>query len=327
MGHLPWHRDNWEIITKQFAAGRNPHALLLHGSSGLGKQVFAENLSSLLLCEAPEESKHCERCKSCVIREAGTHADLRHVSPEDSGQIKVDHIRELTRWAIQSSQHGGYKIAIIHPLEKMNLQSANALLKGLEEPPPQTLYILVTDDIASILPTVRSRCQNIFFNIPEYNEALRWLKSQCEHTENLPQLLIQSEGAPLEVLKMLSSEYIRLRDDVTQNLLALLSGENNPLEKASNLQKYQPLDVLKVLENFASTAIKLSMVEDLQDIGSQRQENASVRLAVSLEAIQLFQFRDQLLKAIRDLGGNSNPNPLLLLEAVLVNLNHSQMRK
>jgi len=326
MDYLPWHQNNWDRITKQFIVRRNPHALLLHGPSGVGKRVFAEALSALLLCQAPMKNKHCGRCKSCVLKEAGTHADLRHVRPESARQIKIDQIRELNRWGVQTSQQGGYKIAIIYPSEQMNTQSANALLKVLEEPPPQTLFILVTDKALSILPTVRSRCQNLLFSAPKHTEALQWLKRQHDNTDNLGQLLIQSGGAPLEVSKLLNSDYLRLRDDVAQNMLALLSSKTSALEKAANLQKYQPIDVLNVLESFVSQAIRLSMVKEEKNIPSEDEDHASFRLVNSLEVTQLFQFRDQLVKAVRDLGGNSNPNPLLLIEAIFVNLSRAQIR-
>lgn len=326
MDYLPWHQNNWDRITMQFIVRRNPHALLLYGASGLGKRVFAESLSSLLLCQAPMKNKHCGRCRGCVLKQAGTHPDLRHVRPESSRQIKIDQIRELNRWSVQTSQQGGYKIAIIYPSEQMNVQSANAFLKVLEEPPPQTLFILVADKVLSILPTVRSRCQSLLFSVPKHTEALQWLKSQHDHTDNLAQLLIQSGGAPLEVSKLLNGDYIRLRNDVAQNMLALLSRKTNALEKAANLQKYQPIDVLKVLESFVSKAIRLSMVKEEKNISSQDEDHAPSRLLASLEVTALFQFRDQLLRAVRSLSGNSNPNPLLLIEAIFVNLSRAQIR-
>ncbi|MAI41760.1 MAG: DNA polymerase III subunit delta' [Candidatus Azotimanducaceae bacterium] len=326
MNYLPWHQKNWDLIKRQFEKGRYPHALLLYGAQDLGKRLFAEQLSSLLLCKSPLDNKHCGNCKSCVLRQAGTLSDLRYVSPEESLVIRVDQIRDLNQWIVQTAQQAGNKIAIIYPAEQMNVQAANALLKSLEEPTSGTLFILITDQRSKLIPTIRSRCQSYFFAVPNHAEALAWLKNRHKKAVNLDQLLLESGGRPLAVTRLLDNDCISTRTDVANNVLALLSNKSDALKIAANLQQYQPMEVLRVLESFFAETIKIAVVSDQQNTISQDQEPTITKLLISLGLDQLFNFRDQLLFAIRDLSANSSPNSLLMLESLFVRLKNSKVK-
>ena len=172
----PWQNEVWQILTQDQAS--RGHALLLRGRKGIGKLGFAQYLAKFLLCEKPSsENKACENCPSCKWFAQGGHPDFRLVEPEapsglsdeiktklrsdteahaeiepgntkskkkPSKQIIIEQIRAFTDLINLSSHRGGYKIILIHPAETMNVVAAHALLKNLEEPPSQTLFILVT---------------------------------------------------------------------------------------------------------------------------------------------------------------------------------------
>jgi len=143
---LPWQRAAAVQALSDRATW--PHALLITGARGIGKRVLAQNFARSLLCEAPRtDGLACEQCPSCRYVVVGAHPDLRQVEPierDDEGMVRmlseipVDRIRELTRWALLSSHRGRAKVAVIAPAEAMNAAAANALLKTLEEPPPET---------------------------------------------------------------------------------------------------------------------------------------------------------------------------------------------
>ncbi len=165
-GLLPWHRALWRHTAARLQAGRMPHALLLGGPRGIGKHRFAEHLARAALCEAPDaQGGGCGQCRQCHLTLAGTHPDWRQVSPEEEGKdILVDQVRELTQHLGLKAQMGGYKVAVIEPADKMNMNAANCLLKSLEEPPAATqqygvMILLVITDSYVLLSAIATNTQ------------------------------------------------------------------------------------------------------------------------------------------------------------------------
>ena len=188
---FPWQEATWQ----QLMAGleRLPHALLLAGPAGGGKSQFARALASRLLCETTSgAAPACGVCDGCRWWQADNHPDMRMVTPggneegdeaeekasAKSTQIRIDQIRALAQFSSVGAMRGGRRVVLINPAEAMNAATANALLKLLEEPPPKTQFILVSDEPARLLPTVRSRTQVWSFPEPDRQAAARWLKSE-----------------------------------------------------------------------------------------------------------------------------------------------------
>ena len=187
-----------------------PHALLLRGRAGIGKYDFAIELSRALLCSQPNHHKACGGCPNCLWFNEGAHPDFRLISPENDdeneeapkkktakkSQISVAQIRQLIDYlSLSSHQVQGKRIILISPAESLNLASANALLKMLEEPPANTLFLLVSSQPQRLLPTIMSRCQTLEMPIPSKSEAIQWLNAQgIQHAEAA---LDYAGGAPL----------------------------------------------------------------------------------------------------------------------------------
>lgn len=216
---FPWQIELWERI--HGLRQRMPHALLLHGRAGIGKLIFAQALARALLCEAPKSDGHaCGYCSSCSWMEQGNHPDFRFIQPEDSadedlegsedsfGQtgkskrksrfILINQVRELDDMISLSAHRHGLRIVLLSPAETLYANAANALLKVLEEPPPSTLFLLVTHRLPRLLPTIRSRCLKIAMKMPSRPESLSWLSAQG--LVNPASLLAFSGGSPLTVL-------------------------------------------------------------------------------------------------------------------------------
>jgi DNA polymerase III delta' subunit len=163
--HAPARRD----LRTAWTAGRLPHALLLSGEAGIGKQALAEWLVCLRWCHADDAP--CGSCPSCKKVLTGNHPDLEVVrrnpsadaDPKGLGsrlEITVAQIREGVLPALGlSAVEGGGRSVIISAAEDLNEQAQNALLKTLEEPPEGTLLVLVTSREEGLLDTIRSRCQ------------------------------------------------------------------------------------------------------------------------------------------------------------------------
>ena len=212
----PWHKTTWDRIVAQ--KDRLPHAILLYGSVGTGKFDFAKHLSQSLLCDRPQHHQACQQCAKCLWFNEGHHPDFKLITPEESETseelgkkkttkkhaITVDQIRQLIQ-AISLSNHDSHalRIVLIHPAESLNSAAANALLKTLEAPPNNTIFILVTHQIQGLLPTIRSRCQAISMPLPNKTEAIAWLNLHLNTsaTQQAEALLEYAGGAPLLALQ------------------------------------------------------------------------------------------------------------------------------
>ena len=153
---MPWQRERWQRLIQLQDSGRLPHALLISGPHGIGKQPLVEALIARTLCRNPGEVA-CGECHGCRMLAAGYHPDLISVAPvEKSRQIRIDAIRQVNGFVSQTAQQGGYRVIRIEPAEAMNVAASNALLKSLEEPGQRTLFVLVSDIASRLLPTLRS---------------------------------------------------------------------------------------------------------------------------------------------------------------------------
>lgn len=208
----PWQARLWARLTN--GDQRLPHAVLLYGRMGIGKYDFSRNLSQALLCVNRASNGHaCETCQSCHWFNDESHPDFRLLSPEQEAesedtvtskktkkktQISVAQIRGLSDYlSLSSHRSGGVRIVLIHPAETLNIASANALLKMLEEPANGVIFILVSHHLQRLLPTIISRCQKINMPVPNEAEALAWLEQQG--VKNAKQQLAYLEGSPLKV--------------------------------------------------------------------------------------------------------------------------------
>jgi DNA polymerase-3 subunit delta' len=196
----PWNEPILDALARRLE--RLPHALLIHGPRGVGKRVLAERISQLLLCEG--EKRPCDTCDACRWFRGGNHPDFRRVEPEflwaekpdkPSLVIKVEQVRELAEFLYIGSHRGRLRVALVHPAEEMNENAANALLKGLEEPPAGAIFILVSHCPAQLLPTIRSRCVAVPVPLPPHNIALDWLAR--EGVTEPQRWLAYAGGAPL----------------------------------------------------------------------------------------------------------------------------------
>lgn len=217
---LPWHEQEFSRLLA--LRMRLPHGLLIHGRQGIGKLAFAQALARSLLCEAPTPAgAACGRCAACRWCEAGGHPDWLRLEPDQVGdseegidkqsgrQITVDQVRQLPDFINLSSHRGGRKLILVHPAEALNISAANALLKNLEEPPPNTYFLLVTHRLHFLLPTVRSRCQHVALAPPPVEVATAWLQAQKVGEAALA--LAQTGNAPLLAAQLADAHWWQQR--------------------------------------------------------------------------------------------------------------------
>jgi DNA polymerase-3 subunit delta' len=270
----PWNEPILESIKAR--AQSLPHALLIHGPRGVGKLALAERIAQFLLCEATSGQKPCGSCDGCRWYRGGNHPDFRRLEPEalalqqgalasqqaalqqdadveeedgvektasagrkkPSNEIKVDQVRALADFLNVGSHRGGRRVALVHPAEEMNPNAANALLKGLEEPPGGAMFLLVSHRPARLLPTLRSRCVAVPVPVPPRAAALEWLAGQGIKTSD--RWLAYAGGAPLRALDYAESgETVeRLLGSIRARAQLLIDDRRELEALAEALQKY-----------------------------------------------------------------------------------------
>ena len=200
----PWHLASWRQLIAHWH--QQPNAWLFTGKENIGKTAFAEHLAQALLCEQPTtEHEACGVCPSCHLFQQHSHPDFYLLTPdipegEIGGrkllQIKIDAVREVIEQIQLTSVRGGRRVVLVQPAESMNTQAANALLKVLEEPPNEVIFLLVSHARDKLLPTIKSRCRQWVLPAPSHDQALAYVQTQ--HTaEHAKDLLAFHGGAPL----------------------------------------------------------------------------------------------------------------------------------
>jgi len=218
----PWQQDGWTRL--QAMCARLPHAILFHGPAGIGKADFIEAFAQALLCENVQPDGHaCGTCASCGWFAQGNHPDYRRVRPEAledevpaaegedapaeekktksktaSKEIKIEQVRALADFMNISTHRQGLRVVVLYPAEALNMPASNALLKTLEEPPPGTVFLLASNGLDRLLPTILSRCRKFALPMPDHAQALAWLEAQG--VRDADGWLREQGGAPLAAL-------------------------------------------------------------------------------------------------------------------------------
>ncbi|UTY59527.1 DNA polymerase III subunit delta' [Massilia sp. erpn] len=217
----PWQQGAWQQL--QQLRQRMPHAILFHGAAGIGKSGFIEQFAQALLCENARPDGHaCGECASCGWFLQQNHPDYRRIRPESmedevagegeegeeskkaaksktpSKEIKIEQIRSLADFMNISTHRQGLRVVVLYPAEALNMPASNALLKTLEEPPPGTVFLLASNSLDRLLPTILSRCRKFAMPMPSHEEALAWLKEQG--VPDADSWLREQGGAPLAAM-------------------------------------------------------------------------------------------------------------------------------
>lgn len=210
---------------KEAFGGRRPHhAWLLTGSQGLGKALFAEKAAIWLLAGRPggEGFGGADGSNAQSLIAAGSHPDFRRLvrTLGDTGKlravIRVDEVRALQPLFRQTPSIADWRIVVVDSADEMNVQSANALLKNLEEPPEQTLFFLISHTPGRLLPTIRSRCRTLRFGRlgdAEVDAVLERAAPELDDDDRATLVRI-AEGAPGRALRFAEGGIAALEEQI-----------------------------------------------------------------------------------------------------------------
>ncbi|MBN2369720.1 MAG: DNA polymerase III subunit delta' [Vicinamibacteria bacterium] len=292
---------------------RLPPALLFCGPDGVGKRTLALAVARGLLC-ARGAGEPCEACSSCVRIQRGVHPDVRLIAPERDS-IKVERARDLVHEICAVPYEGRAHVFIIDDAHCLTEEAANALLKGLEEPPATSNVILVTASPQSLLPTIRSRCQVVRFSALSPSIVARRLQETAGISEQEARMRAQLGDGSLGAALALESEG---RGRLRERLLDLLERveKMTMIERLESAQQMADADVdlaLTVLRSLlrdietlrcgASVLLNLDVVDRLR---------ALARGDLGRRALSLAETIGEMRRALR-----GNANRLMVMDLLL----------
>ena len=219
----PWLEPQWQQWQK--LQSRLGHAYLFSGPQGIGLESFVELAAQTIFCESDNA---CGQCSGCHLFTTRQHPDFYHLSVlEDKKEISVDQVRALINKLNETSHQGGYKVAWIEGPEHLNQSAFNALLKSLEEPAKQTLFMLTTHQVGSLPATIISRCQKLTFTAPDLQNAQAWLQQQLPQADQalLKRALRLNWGAPLDAKIWIENNLFEQESEWREAVKQLLSGQ------------------------------------------------------------------------------------------------------
>jgi DNA polymerase III subunit delta' len=320
------------LLTTLLRKGQIPHALVFTGIDGIGKQTVARALAMACNCTNPQpypEGREgvassarinaCGQCRSCRRIQADQHPDILHLRPSGD-MIRIAVVRDLIQRLAVKPYEQGRRVVILAEAHTMNPEAGNALLKLLEEPPRNTLLILTARQLADLLPTIASRCQQIRF-APLQREDLTALLTTEGHLTppEAEAAAALSGGSYTRALKMARADWIprrqwlagelgRLRDRTTTLHLAL----------AENLAsgKTQLPDVLAWMLGWYRDLIVFPFQPDrIVNRDLDRQIQFAAGRQDPLASIDCMKAVQAALKALQD-----NANPRLTMETLVLQL-------
>ena len=183
-----------ETLKSIVSSGRFPHAFIIEGEEGSGRHTLARIIAAAAMCEAENDSKPCGICRICGLVVKDSHCDVLTYAP-DGATFKVDTVREIRDNAYIMPIESKRKVNILLDCDKMSEPAQNAFLKVLEEPPAFMIFILICQNAASLLPTVRSRCVTLTVSNPETEEAADYIKLKTGKPDSdISEALVSAHG-------------------------------------------------------------------------------------------------------------------------------------
>ena len=237
------HRRVVSLLSRALEENRLPPALLLAGPAGVGKRRTAMALAESVNCQQPRATADlprdaCGECAACRRIRRGVHPDVVVIEPGDSGSIKIEQVRDVIDRAGYRPFEGRRRVVIIDEADALVAPAQNALLKTLEEPPPASIFVLVSSLPDALLPTVRSRCPRLRFGGLSAGDIAAVLMRDHGYSEtDARAAAADADGSVGRALSAESADLADARDSARRLLeqTARLSDPSRRIELARNL--------------------------------------------------------------------------------------------
>ncbi|MFB3789268.1 MAG: ATP-binding protein [bacterium] len=326
---MPWeqvecHPSVRETVVRAMAKGLMGHTVLIHGEPGAGQTAVARAIAQTYNCQELEHD-FCGACRPCRLIAEKSFSDVLELVPwkdwsdsERKGKTySVGHMREMQQFAMALPMESKYKIFIIHQADLTNPSSgypyaANSLLKILEEPYPHNIFLLITDRLERILPTIRSRCWSI--RLPPLDAAGLARQLQTSLPAEAAWTVARAAGGLPELARQLiADEYLERRDQCLQTLERLRKEESAVLEEAERMGKVKDRvrdDLAILLRLIRDGVLAANQAGGAVFFNPDRNEQI-LRLWEGADTLALIQGGEAIVKALEELDRSVNPNILL----------------
>tara|TARA_Y100001960_G_C14690669_1_gene836218 strand:+ start:111 stop:1121 length:1011 start_codon:yes stop_codon:yes gene_type:complete len=324
-----WKTVNHDLITENlvnsFHSGNIGHSYLITGDTSVGKTTLAFDMARLFNCESTE--KPCGNCSQCIRIERCIHSDIRHIIPNSSTDfIGINQVKELKTEVFLKPYEGKNRVVIIEQIDRLTKEASNSLLKILEEPPDNVIFILLTNKFKSVLSTIVSRCRILRLKPTSISYVTLFLANNFDLNEEMIQeISSMSEGRigwainaannfqivenlKLEInnINYIINSSIDEKFKYVDSLVSEYSSDRNSLPVKLQLW----IDFLRDLIFYKSgfyTRLKFSTMKKSYDgISSQISYSKIVELIGNLDSINQY--------------FDNNVNPKLLLERFVLDL-------
>ena len=284
-------------LRRKLREGRFPHGLIFSGPDGVGKHTCALMIAKALNCLIAPPGDFCGQCAACRKIESGSHPDVVAVSVEDEAtQIKIAQIRQLLNTLELQPLEGRNKIFIIDPADLLNAEAANALLKGLEEPPENSFFILITVNVHELLLTVRSRCQVFNFTPLTLDEirhhgiadelTVRWSQGSIGRARSLNIAELKTERAI--VLDFMETA-ANAKEEHFQDLMGVsaeLGRAKQEFESRLAIMAVLIADLLYIKEGAQEGLVNVDIREQLVNLASRESTERLIKMGEFLRFIE-----------------------------------------
>ncbi|MFT5574460.1 MAG: DNA polymerase-3 subunit delta' [Cryomorphaceae bacterium] len=307
----PWNQELWQHLTLE--PERSNHALLFNGDAGLGKKDLAMALAHFVMTETHSQS--------ATLFSAGSHPDLHVIMPEAQIQenlvgsfarryiephagkkprqtITIDQIRKLSAALVTHPHIAGTRVIVIYAAETMNRSAANALLKSLEEPPQNTLFLMVSDELSKLAKTIRSRCSLLNFKAPDFDSARAWLALQGILPEDeIDNHLAMANNHPLRALSLYESNYLQSLKSVFTDVNGLWTQRSEATQVARNWQSIGASVSVDILQKLSTDLLRASLSDNPKTVFFPVQRSWIMSISKKLSKERLLDVIDELVYA------------------------------
>ncbi len=294
------HPTQWKQIQSALEQQRMPHAMLFVGPLHYALSEFTIKVMQLISCKGHID-KPCYQCVECQMIQRLEHPDMQWIKPDkNGGAIKIDQIRELQNSAYLTPQRSDHKLIIIEAADRMNTAAANALLKFLEEPARHTRFVLIAQQLSTVLPTILSRCQIISFS-----------SSSDEYSNNF---LMLGEQYPPESERAVITQKAQ---SILDGLIAVLEKREHPCVLASQWSQFELGTMLWFLYLVYSQLQQMFFSISVTKGPAMHQ---LTHLKSLLNPMIIFKQIDIINTLLRKISHNMNVNHIMALEDLLFSL-------
>ena len=317
------HKDILKYISSAVENNRVSHAYILNGERGSGKKMLANLFAMTLLCETGD-NEPCGKCHSCKQAESGNHPDIIRVTHEKPNSISVDDIRTQVNNTVDIKPYQGpYKVYIIPQADMMTPQAQNAILKTIEEPPSYAVFLLLTENAETLLPTINSRC--VMLKLRNIKDTLikKYLMENLEIPDYKADMCTAfAQGNMGRAIMLANSDHFNeIREEAVQLLKHISEMELNEIVAAvKNISVYKLeitdyLDIIMIwyrdvlLYKATKEIDKVVFKDQLQSIKEQARKSSYEGIELILESLE---------KAIARLKANVNFD--LVMELMLLTI-------